>query len=280
MPGYRSILVHLDASPHGAERLDLARRLALEHDTSALIGLLALEPREAPAPLSVDIAPPIPPKVFEVDPEHRRRARTIFDDAMRSGGPPMTWAEATDPQPERGVAKASRCADLTVLGQRDPDDAFSTDVPGDLVESVAMDSGKPVLVVPFTDRFPHIPRNVLVAWKNTRECARTVEAALPLMRRAEDVRLVSWGEEPIPPYDEEPLGIVAYLRRHGIEAIAHRYAGEPLDVGEALLAHAAEHARDLLVMGCYGHHRVRELLLGGATRTVLRSMTLPVLMSH
>ena len=278
MLGYSSIIVHLDASPHSAERLDLARRIAREHGTVALIGLLALQPREVPAPLPVDIAPPIPRKDFEIDPEHRRRARTIFDDALRSGEPAMAWAEVTGALPAQGVARAALRCDLVVLGQRDPDDPFSVDVPGDLVESVVMDSGKPALVIPFAGELTHVARRVLVAWKPTRECARAVEAALPFMLRAERVHVVSWGSDPTPL--EPPFGIVAYLLWHGIDATENVYADSPVDVGKLLLSQAADEGSDLLVMGCYGHHRLRELLLGGATRTVLRTMTLPVLMSH
>lgn len=94
MLGYRAMLVHLDASPPSAERLGLARGLAPEHDTPALTCLFAVRPRETPAPLSVDISPTIPPKVLEVDPKHRERARRIFDDALASGDPAMRWAPA------------------------------------------------------------------------------------------------------------------------------------------------------------------------------------------
>lgn len=134
-------------------------------------------------------------------------------------------------------------------------------------------------MIPCTGRFTTIGRNVLIAWKPTRECARAVAGALPLMRRAERVNVVSWGKDNFGPA-ETTFGIVRALRWHGIEATAHRYPDVPDDPGEILLSHAADHASDLLVMGCYGHHRIRELLLGGVTRTVLQSMTLPVLMAH
>jgi len=279
MTGYRSILVHLDASPHSADRLDFARRLARRHEAVALTAVIALEPVERPEPLPVDIAPPIPPKVLEVDSEHRRRAVTLFNDAQAAGDPPMTLTEVMGVDPQRGLAQAALCADLTVLGQRDPNDPFSEDVPVDLVESVVVASGKPTLVVPFADRFWHIARIVTVAWRPTRECARAVEGAIPLMQRADLVRVVSWGKEAFQPVDGT-LSVVPYLRIHGIEATAHRFPDEPVDLSEVLLAHAAEHESDLLVMGCYGHHRLRELLFGGVTRTVLRNMNLPVLMSH
>ena len=279
MLSYRAVLVHLDASPHSAERLGLACQLAREHGTLALTCLFAVRPRDLPVTLPVDVPAPVPPEVLVVDPEHRQRARRIFDDAAASGDPAMSWAELTGVEPQRGVAKAAMGVDLAVLGQRDPSDPFSTDVPRDLVESVLMRSGKPALVIPFTDHFPRVPRNVLIAWKHTPECARAVEGALPLMQRAEQVRIVSWGEEDVQAYGDA-TGVVAYLRCHGIDPIPRHCTEDPVDLGGVLLSHAAEHAHDLLVMGCYSHSRLREIVLGGATRKVLRAMTLPVLMSH
>jgi nucleotide-binding universal stress UspA family protein len=277
MDAYHSILVHMDASPRCAVRLALARQLARENDTAALLAMLALEPRPVPDPVPLDMGMP----VFrsEVDPDHRRRARDIFDLALGSGDPVMTWVELPPVPPVWGMVQASHYVDLMVLGQRDPDDVLTTDVPRDFAESVVMESGKPTLVIPYAGRFDSIGRNVLIAWRPSRECARAVEAALPLLQRAKRVHAVSWGEDSFGPA-ETTFGIVRALRWHGVECTAHRYADEPEEIGDLLLSTAATEGSDLLVMGCYGHHRLRELLLGGTTRTILRSMTLPVLLAH
>jgi nucleotide-binding universal stress UspA family protein len=177
------------------------------------------------------------------------------------------------------MVQASHYVDLVVLGQRDPEDVLAADVPRDFVASVVMESGKPALVVPHTGRFGGIGANVLIAWRPTRECARAVEAALPLLQRAGRVHAVSWGEDSFGPA-ETTFGLVRALRWHGIECTTQRYPDEPEKLGGLLLSTAAAQGSDLLVMGAYGHHRVRELLLGGTTRTVLRSMTLPVLLAH
>ena len=277
MDAYRSILVHMDASPRCAVRLALARQLAREHDAAALLAMLALEPRPVPEPLPMDMGMP----VFrsEVDPDHRRRAHDTFDLALGSGDPAMTWVELPPVPPVWGMVQASHYVDLMVLGQRDPEDALTTDVPRDFVESVVMESGKPALVIPHAGRFDSVGRNVLIAWRPTRECARAVEAALPLLQRASRVHAVSWGEDSFGPA-ETTFGLVRALRWHGVECTAHRYPEEPEKLGELLLSAAATQGSDLLVMGAYGHHRLRELLLGGTTRTILRSMTLPVLLAH
>lgn len=277
MAAHRSILVHMDGSPRCAVRLSVARELAREHDAAALLAMLALAPRPVPEPLPKDLGMP----VFrsEVDPDHRRRARDIFDFALALGEPAMTWVELPPVPPVWGVVQASHYADLLVLGQRDPEDALTTDVPRDFVESVVMESGKPALVIPHAGRFDSVGRNVLIAWRPTRECARAVEAAVPLLQRAGRVHAVSWGEDSFGPA-ETTFGLVRALRWHGIECTAHRYPEESGKPGEQLLSTAAAQGSDLLVMGAYGHHRLRELLLGGTTRTILRSMTLPVLLAH
>ena len=277
MAAYRSILVHMDGSPRCAVRLSLARDLAREHDAAALLAMLALTPRPVPEPLPKDLGVP----VFrtEVDPDHRRRALDLFDFALALGEPAMTWVELPPMPPVRGMVESSHYVDLLVLGQHDPEDALTTDVPRDLVESVVMESGKPALVVPHAGRFDTVGHDVLIAWRPTRECARAVAAALPLLQRARRVHAVSWGEDSFGPA-ETTFGLVRALRWHGIECTAHRYPEDPRKLGELLLSAAATHGSDLLVMGAYGHHRLRELLLGGTTRTILRSMTLPVLLAH
>jgi nucleotide-binding universal stress UspA family protein len=277
MDAYRSILVHMDASPRCAVRLALARQLGREHDAAALLATLALEPRAVPEPLPADLGMP----VFrpEVDPDHRRRAFDTFNLALAGGDPLMTWVELPPVPPVWGMVQASRYVDLMVFGQHDPEDVLSADVPRDLVESVVVESGKPALVIPHAGRFDGIGRDVLIAWTPARECARAVEAALPLLQRARRVHAVSWGEDSFGPA-ETTFGIVRALRWHGVECTARRYPEQPGEIGELLLSTAATEGCDLLVMGCYGHHRLRELLLGGTTRTILRSMTLPVLLAH
>ena len=125
-----------------------------------------------------------------------------------------------------------------------------------------------------------VGQTVVIAWKPTREAARAVSAAVPLLQRARRVHVMAWGE------DEEQvtgarLDLDGYLKLRGVEPVWHREGGEePADLGDLLLSRAFDLEADLLVMGCYGHSRAREWVLGGTSRTVLRSMTLPVLMAH
>jgi len=274
----KSILVHVDASPRSAVRLHIAHQLAREHDSAHVTALFAVEPQ--PVPVAVP-AGPVPEVLVpkQVAPEQRARARAIFDAALAEHGPPLVWHEVQGDLPAWGVAQAALYADLLVLGQYDPNHLPTYDVPKDLVESVIVDSGRPALVIPHTGMFDILGRNILVAWKPSRETARAVSGALPLLKRADRVQVVAWGKDSFTPA-ETTFGIERYLAWHGVEAKAHRYPEPATELGEILLSHAADESADLMVMGCYSHSRLRELVLGGVTRTVLKSMTVPVLMAH
>jgi nucleotide-binding universal stress UspA family protein len=207
----------------------------------------------------------------EVDGNRVRLARERFEAA--APGPRMRWAELVDNSVIPGFAREALGADLLVLGQHDPNDPEGQAVPADFVESVIVDSGRPAIVVPYAGEFADFGRNVLVAWKATRESARAVAAAMPFLEAAKTVHVSSWD-------GTEPHQIDVLLRSHGIDARFHREGRAGADIGEYLLSRAAELGADLLVMGCYGHSRARELVLGGASRSVLDAMTLPVLMVH
>jgi nucleotide-binding universal stress UspA family protein len=274
----QSILVHMDASPRAAVRLEIARQLARRHDARMLCALFAIEPTSVPA--AVPAAPEVPPLLLaEVDPGQRARARALFDAVLASGEPPMTWEEVPGDPPAEGFSEAAMYADLMVLGQKDPDDPRTFDVPSDFVDEVLLRTGRPGLVIPHAGRFETVDTVALVAWKPTRECARAVTCAIPLLQQAKRVRVVSWGDDG-PAKAEAPFDIGRYLEWHGIDADVHRYDEDPDDVGNLLLSRASDEGADLLVMGCYSHSRMREVVLGGATRVVLKSMTCPVLMAH
>ncbi len=185
----------------------------------------------------------------------------------------------TDEPPVPAFTRHALHADLLVLGQRDPDDEDTSTVPRDFVEAVIDASGTPALVAPFGTAPPERIRTVMVAWSPTREAGRALAAARPLLRQAEEVHLFTWMHD-ADEARERQQAVVDHLRLHGIDGVDRHRAGVPHDVGQALLNAAAGVGADLLVMGCYGHSPARELVLGGATRTVLHNMHLPVLMTR
>ena len=174
-----------------------------------------------------------------------------------------------------------RYADLIVIGQLDAYDSQAGLLRA-RPEEVTMLAGRPVLVVPFTGDFERIDTRVLIGWDASREAARAVKDAVPLLGHAETVTVLTIDAEQSPFGHGEIPGadIALYLARHGVKAEVARTVSAGIGIGNTLLSRAADYEANLLVMGAYGHSRVRELLLGGTTRTVLTSMILPVLMSH
>jgi nucleotide-binding universal stress UspA family protein len=268
MSPIQSILLHIDAGDRSAVRMRIARELAQRHE-AVVTAMFATRPRFVPLPNPFSEGMAVMPMLEETDPAQRARAKSLFD----RDGEGMCWDEVVDAPPLPGFIRQALCADLLVLGQHDPQDRSTHDVPADLVTSVLFGSGKPALVIPHAGDPRTVGRCALVAWKAVPEAARALTAALPLLQSAARVHLVT-------PADEPPGGIELYLRRHNVDTAFHSIAAAPAQAGEQLLALARDLSADLLVMGCYGHSRARELVLGGATRTVLQAMTMPVLMAH
>lgn len=183
-------------------------------------------------------------------------------------------------EPEGGMALQARYADLVVVGQPDLEEADSSLLSG-LPEYVMLNSVRPVLVIPYAGQFDRIGKRPLIAWDGSMEATRAVTNAIPLLKRAKNVTVAVFN--PSLRYDmhgQEPgADIALYLARHGIKVDVARQKTS-LDTGNALLSLAADLQSDLIVMGGYGHSRFREVVLGGVTLTILKTMTAPVLMSH
>jgi nucleotide-binding universal stress UspA family protein len=275
----KSILVHVDATTACADRLRAALELAARHD-AAVTGFYAVMPAllQNATAMAVAASPEVAPLLAEYDTERRAKARALFD-SVAAGRERVHWREGRG-EPTRPFARAALYADLLVLGQAAPRaEHGDADVPPDFVESVLLDSGKPALVVPHIGLPATLGRVALVAWKESRESARALAASLPLLQAAQQVHVAVWGEAG-DEADADTPDIEAFLRRHGVAPTLHRQRAAASQVGELLLSLANDLSADLLVMGCYGHGRAREWVLGGASRTVLASMTVPVLMVH
>jgi len=276
---FAQLLVHLDATPQSAHRLALARSIA-QSQGAAVTALYAVTPALLGIPFAVESGANAAVVLADVDRDRRAGARAAFESIVASGGPDTSWAEATALPVVSGFARQALYADLMVLGQHRASDPAFDGVAPDFVECVLARSGKPALVLPHDGEWTSVGETVVIAWKPTREAARAVASAVPLLQRAERVHVVSWGAED-DPVEGGRLTLNAYLRQRGIEATFHREGGpEPELLGELLLSRVFDLEADLLVMGCYGHSRAREWVLGGASRTILRSMTLPVLLAH
>jgi nucleotide-binding universal stress UspA family protein len=276
---YRTILVHADASSHTPARIHLAALLA-ERCGAHLVGAAATG-------ISRFVCPEYNGGLGSIiagylDPVYAQANRLLdqFETFARAAGASSFGRKLISDQPDDGLARQAACADLVVLGQNDPRESTS-DVVTSLPEYVVFNCTRPVLVVPHGRPVEAVGRRVLVAWNGSKEATSAVTGAIPLLRLAEQVTVVVF--EP-PAQDstagiDPPADLVAWLGRHQVKAqVLVRATGA--DVGAQLLALGGELRADLVVMGCYGHTRFRELLLGGASRTVLRDMTVPVLMAH
>ena len=278
MSELKSILLHLDAATNTAERLAFARRLARAHGARAE-AMYAVMPAVLQYPFAFTADGTGAALLMNYEAEQRARVKAAFEQDCRGAGDSaaVPWHEATD-DPVRAFTQQAWAADLLLLAQHDPDPQAYSGVAPDFAAAVLLQSGKPGLAMPFIGAGGELGNKVLVAWKPSAESARAVTAALPILQRARQVHLALWDE----PGESAgaALAIEAYLRHHGVAATVHRGGRPTRELGELLLSLAADVQADLLVMGCYGHGRAREWVLGGVTRTVLHSMTLPVLMVH
>ena len=280
----RDLLLVLDGSARDAARLETALELARTVGAH-LTGLCPLE-LLLPADLAFALggypeALALQSAVEQLQDQANARAATIeaeFRAGLTRAGVNGDWRTAPGPVGP-AIAAAARHADLTVIGQDDPDHRVPP-AGRHMIEDVLLAAGRPLLLLPYAGRFPAIGRNVLIAWTPTREAARAVGDALGLIEPAAQVTVLTvaraGGGDAVPGAE-----IAAHLARHGLAVTAARSVSDgQIHEADMLLSYAADLGADLLVMGGYGHSRVRELTLGGATRSVLRHMTLPVLMSH
>jgi nucleotide-binding universal stress UspA family protein len=276
----KDILVHVDPLPRSAVRLEVATILA-RRCGAHLAGVYVQPPRAAPS-----YAPPELRQAFErLNAEAEQRAvsdaKTLFERQMAGTQLATEWRHAQGLVDDQ-VALHARYADLAVLGQpaRDESDPPPLDETG--IDRIILATGRPVLIVPYAGRFDTVGTRILVAWDASREATRAIADALPLLAAADAVTVLSvnprrgiHGHGDVPSAD-----IALHLARHGVKVEAMRDIARDISVADVLLSRAADLSADLIVMGAYGHPRVLELALGGVTRSILKHMTVPVLMSH
>jgi nucleotide-binding universal stress UspA family protein len=278
----KDILVHLDTTPQSAARLDLAIDLARRHDAH----LTALHVVDIGLPL-IGMADggggaAIATLVDQMRESGLADARSIeaaYRERLRREALTGEWRLAEGMVAEMLTLHA-RYADLVILGQDDPDGPSTG--PVGLAGDVLFGAGRPVLVVPYAGHHPTAGRRVLIGWNASREAARAVNDALPVIAMAEAATVLAANpRQGIAGHGEEPgADIALHLARHGATvSVEHHIAPEVPDA-DLLLNHASDIAADLIVIGAYGHSRLREFVLGGVTRTILKQMTVPVLLSH
>jgi nucleotide-binding universal stress UspA family protein len=173
--------------------------------------------------------------------------------------------------------RIARRFDLAVVGQAQPEEGASQEL---LIEGVLFDSGRPVIIVPYVQKRGLRLERVLVCWDGSRPATRAIADALPFLQRAKAIDIVVVSGERGKGRELAGTNMARHLGRHGLEVEIKRLVAGEVDVQSAIQALVADSGAEFMVMGGYGHSRLREFILGGVTRTILSSMTVPVLMSH
>jgi nucleotide-binding universal stress UspA family protein len=225
----------------------------------------------------------IPADIVEsIRAENERAAKAAagrFDEATREAAlsADVRTAAASEAGAPNAFAQIARRFDLSIVAQPDP----GTPGPGDRVAEAALfGSGRPVLVVPYIQRAGLKLDRLMVCWDGGRSAARAVGDAMPFIVRAKATEVVIVASEAAKSDEMPGADIAHHLARHGAKVEVKRIVSTETDVANTILSHAADSSADFLVMGGYGHSRLREFVLGGATRGILASMTLPTLMAH
>ncbi len=289
MNEYRTMVVHVSDSERSSEVLSCAAMVATAQGAT-LRAVHAVDPPHLGAYLSPETAMTAAQLGQDAERMRTGRARDRALDAARASGMSIEF-EAAGADPIKAMIARSRVADLVVLGQ-----PFEEDPQGPsrrFASKLLVTAGCPVLFIPGVGPIDACASRVLVAWSATRESARALRDALPMLQRAAAVEVLRFGSPE--PGAEEPLdAVAAYLRAHGVPATSSVKPVREISfsermltptvvdasIAELLLSHAADMNANLVVMGGYGHTPAYELVLGGVTRTMLASMTVPVLMSH
>jgi nucleotide-binding universal stress UspA family protein len=277
---YKSITVCLDGSATSARALTFAIALAA-HNNAHLTGLhLTYLPIIISEPYAM--WGPMLTEWEESAQTRQRQAKEQFLAEASKSGINADFAGYRNDDLQEVIAHA-RASDLTIMTQKNAsgsvvgsDDAITAH----LIESMVLNLGRPVLLLPQSGYLPQKFDTIIVAWDGGREATRAVADAMPFLKSARVVKVLSVSEEIDDEHDLPDVDIATYLAKHDIKVDIERKESVHRAPAEWLLSRASEGKADLMVMGAYGHNRFAELVLGGVTRSVMRHMHLPVLMSH
>jgi len=274
----KDIVVNLSVGPDGGPAGDYAVALAAALDAH-VVGVAFLYDPIVP----VSGMGYIPAEVIDTQQADNEAAAKAAVDrfakaASRAGvsAEPVTLGASLAGAGEQ-FGRIARRFDLAIVGQAEPDISAVEEV---IAESALFGSGRPIVVVPYIQKGPLKLDNVMVCWDGSRQAARAIADAMPLLEKAGRVEIVIVTNERGKEDEIEGADMGQHLARHGLKVEVHRITGGNIDVADALLSHAADSGTDFIVMGGFGHSRLREFVLGGVTHSILRSMTVPVLMSH
>lgn len=275
---YKTILTHFDSTPHAAARLRSASTLAELFDAH-VIALYSVWLGHYGLPFNTDGSALLAQELVRLQTLKDETAQRSFERTIQGLLRNPEWRSVCG-DPAFIISEHSRYADLIILGQYSPHNDH--DVSADFVGRVIINAGRPVLVMPDATQISTLGQRPLVAWNGSREAARAISGALPLLQRAPAVHIISLDSpEPSSHAPAHPsVEMASFLARHGVQAHVAEPSNGSGSIGERIMRHAQAIDADLIVMGGYGHSRAFEFVLGGATRAVLDAARIPVLFAH
>jgi nucleotide-binding universal stress UspA family protein len=271
MDAIRSVLLQMDATPHSLARLRHARDLARDCNASLSAMYVALPPAQ---PLTIALSESPAALFVNSSWTAHDAARELFAQEC-AGLADARWISPADTAVDNPFLHHAAYADLVILGARHP--ASPKAAPAGFVESTVLGSGRPALILPRDWAWQGPPKTVVLGWDASPHAVHALFAGLSWLRRAGAVHVLDGSQARHGVADG--LNIEHHLLQHGINAQVHRHVAAQ-DAGDALMSLADDRRADLVVMGCYGHSRTRELMLGGATRHMLAHAWMPLLMTH
>ena len=277
----KTVLVHIDDGIGSKARADAAARLAREMG-ARLIGAYLVPTAE----IAPSVAELIPRDVLARRMSQTGRAQEMAEALFRRAAADaavsaIEWRAPSGSALDEAVIHG-RCCDLMVLGQPNADDPFSL-FASEILTAALLGLGRPILLVPYIGTQATLGKRIVVATDGGREASRAIGDAWFLLQRASAVKILAGiadDGDRARGFTQTSARLDQWFRDHGIQPDVERYEAEAGDHGEWLLSRTSDFAADLIVMGGYGHPRLREIVLGGMTSTILHSMTVPVMMSH
>jgi len=277
---YKNILMHLDNSSGCRNRLEVAFGLAQKFDAS-LTGMLVVPTYVVPSYIEAQISVDVMTDVTEKALARARETVSGYQQLAEKAGVTLQ-AEVVEGEIIPILREHSKYADLLILGQDHPDDPDNSSY--GLADVLLFDGACPCLVVPHSGKLEIPGSRVLLTWNASRESAHALREAMPLLTRADDVVVLSSepddGNYTMANGHPHAQALMTLLTSHGINAVSSGFGDADLGASEAIIGQAADMNADLIVMGAYGHARLREIILGGVTRDLLKRAPTCLLLAH
>lgn len=280
--GYQTILIYCGSDSRVKSLVNAGLLLAEKSQNVHIIGLHVIPQ----IPVYPDMAFMVTSELVDMQKgafqESAKKIQSTFEHELHNSGVSWEWrcCDAGGKMLADRVLDHARCTDLVIAAQDNPDNSADSQV--GVTEQVLMASGRPVLIIPYAGEFNSIGENIMIAWNASREATRATFDALPVLQSAASVNVVWVNAKDEYNHDIDLPGseIALTLARHNVKANALKMINPDISFADELLSQVSDQGADLLVMGSYGHSRVREFVFGGVTRDILQHMTVPVLMSH